>query len=74
MVKVLTALVLSMIVRSKGTMDLVPATVVSTTEDVVTIEIEENGEFDLYSFYGDGFVVGDELVVVMAGDEIIGVR
>ncbi len=51
-----------------------PATVIETNDDVVSIEINKNGNGYIYEFYGDGFAEGDEIEVLKILDVIVDVR
>lgn len=54
--------------------DEVAATVVDVHGNIVAVEVIENGQIEIYSFYGDYFAVGENVTLIMVGDAIIDVR
>ena len=48
------------------------AVVVDTYNDVIVIEMIDNGE--VYEFFGDGFENGDKVIVTMHDGETVGIE
>ena len=48
------------------------AVVVDTYNDIVVIEMIDNGE--IYEFYGDGFENGDKVIITMHDVETVGIE
>ena len=50
------------------------ATVNAVDSSTVAVEVrEDDGNIEIYEFYGDDFNVGDKIVLIMVSDAIVGV-
>ena len=42
--------------------------------EVVAVEVvEDDGNIEIYEFYGDNFEVGEDVTLLMVGDAVVGV-
>lgn len=52
----------------------VAAIVTDVEGDVVAVEVFDGSGIEIYSFYGDNFHIGEDIVLIMVDDMIVGVK